>query len=250
MSGRVCLPGSPTSWCCAAFSSSCRGAGPRLCLASYTPFSHLLLSNPSFGIFPLVSYEKFQLRFPKVAILFMFFRTTWSVSSFPLGLLLGCPLMHFLGQQRCFFPVFGLLWKTWASSARAMGHSYECKVSKLPASSLVSLSDHLCCCRAWWCLVETLQLMGAFDPMGKSLPCSAAQQAQQLRAPRFCYEMCGTLSSDYCWAFDGINWLWIMQLSGVFNSVGSCVSEDLSFWGQNNSLSCIETSVWHYNALQ
>lgn len=42
----------------------------------------------------------------------MFFRTTWSASSFPPGMLLGCPLTHFLAQQRCRFPASGLPWKT------------------------------------------------------------------------------------------------------------------------------------------
>ena len=211
-----------------------------------TPTSFQLL----FRYFSPFLSEKCQLRFPKVAILFMFFRTTWSASSFPPGMLLGCPLMHFLGQQCCFFAVSGLLWKTWASSARAVGHSYEGEVSKLPALSLVSLSDHLCCCRDWWCPVESVQLTCAFNPMCKSLPCRAALQAQELCAPQFCDKMRGKLSSDNCWAFDDINWLWIMQLPGVFNSVGSHVSEDLSFWDWNESLSHVETSVWHYNALQ
>lgn len=52
--------------------------------------------------------------------------------------------LHFLGQHYYFFPVSGLLWKTWTSSARATGHSYEFKVCRLPTLLLISPSDHLC----------------------------------------------------------------------------------------------------------
>lgn len=43
----------------------------------------------------------------------------------------------------------------------------------------------------WW-------KVSSFQSHAESLPCRAASQAQELRAPQFCYEMCGKLSSDNC----------------------------------------------------
>lgn len=77
---------------------------------------------------------------------------------------LTLPLMHFHGWECSFFAVSGLLWKTLASSPRAVGHGYEGEVSRLPPLPLVSLSDHLSCCGNWWCLVESVHLTSAFSP--------------------------------------------------------------------------------------
>lgn len=161
----------------------------------------------------------------------MFFRTTWSLRSFPCSSVAPDALLW----QCSFFTVSGLLLKTWASSSRAMGHSHDGEDSKLPALPLVSLSDHLSCCRDWWYLVESPPDICFQSPL--------AEQHYELssflhfRSAVRCMEYChlviaGPLMILICFR------LW--QLLRGFNSVGSRISEDLSLWDWT-----IVTVVYH-----
>lgn len=170
-------------------------------LSSDTYFIHTTLRY-----FSSFSSGKCQLRFPKVTILLMFFRTTWSLRSF---------LRSYVAPDALPWLTAFLLYSLWFA---------------LEDFSIVSQSSGP---QLWWWgqqtatlaaaqfVTSSLLLLRLMVPGGKcppvicfqSPPCRAALQAQQLSALLFCYEMHGTLSPGNCWIFDNINWLWIMAAS-------------------------------------
>lgn len=110
---------------------------------------------------------------------------------------------------------------------------------------LVSLSDHLSCCRDWWCLVESVHLTSAFNPCLAEQHCKLSSFLHFSSAMR-CMEYCHLVIVGPLMILIGYG-LW--QLLRRFNSV----SENLSLWDWNNSYSVVyhvEISVWHYDALQ
>lgn len=168
----------------------------------------------------------------------MFFRTTGSLRSFLRSYVApDAPswLTAFL-LYSLWFP-----WNTMVSSPRAMGHSYEGEVSKLPALPLVSLSDHLSCCRkCFHLLVESVYLTSAFNPHLAEQHCKLSSFLHFSSAMR-CMEYCHLVIVAPLMILTGCG-LW--QLLRGFNSLGSCVSEDLSLWHWNNS--CSSLSCWNF----